>query len=155
MRNLRIQLIVTGIVGLFGASVALACGGDFVWALLDNRAATLDTMPLDNKSFAYAESHLFPPPNDKLTVYETGYINGEGIAEALHAEVAGLASDQAEAVHQMRAEASGDSAFSKGAILPAAVRLYTAGAVDFHKGDWLKAIALIPGDPRPARKRAP
>ena len=140
MRNLRIQLIAACIVALSGASIALACGGDFVWSLLDNRAATLDTMPLDSKSFAYAEAHLFPSPNDKLITEETGYINGEGIAEVVLAEVAGLASDQADVVHQMRAEASGDSAFNKGTMLPAAVRLYTAGAVDFHKGDSAKAI---------------
>ena len=102
-------------------------------------------MPVDTKSFAYAEAHLFPPPNDKLIAEETDYpdeARNDGIAEAVaHAEVAGLASDQADVVQQMRAETSGDSAFNKGAMLPAAVRLYTAGAVDFHKGDSAKAIA--------------
>jgi cellulose synthase operon protein C len=145
MRNLRRQLIAACMIASFGASVALACGVDFGWQLLDNRATTLDTMPLDSKSFAYAEAHLFPSPNDKLTAEETDYPDegrNDGIAEAVaHAEVAGLASDQADVVQQMRAEASGDSAFNKGATLPAAVRLYTAGAVDFHKGDSAKAIA--------------
>ncbi len=145
MHNRKLPLIVSVLAALFGASAVLACGVDFGWQLLDNRAATLDTMPLDTKSFAYAEAHLVPPPNDKLTAAETDYpdeARNDGIAEAVaHAEVAGLASDQADVVRQMRAEASGDSAFNKGAMLPAAVRLYTAGAVDFHKGDSAKAIA--------------
>ncbi len=145
MHNRKLPLIASVLAALFGASAVLACGVDFGWQLLDNRAATLDTMPLDTKSFAYAEAHLFPPPNDKLTAEETDYpdeARNDGIAEAVaHAEVAGLASDQADVVQQMRAETSGDSAFNKGAMLPAAVRLYTAGAVDFHKGDSAKAIA--------------
>lgn len=144
MRKIRAQLIIAIAVTCFGASVALACGGNFVWQLLDNRAVTLETMPVDTRSFAYAEAHLFPSPNDKLTAKETDYPNqarNDFLAEAVaHAEVEDLASDQAEVVHQMRAEASGDSAFSKGAMLPAAVRLYAAGAVDFHKGNSAKAI---------------
>jgi tetratricopeptide (TPR) repeat protein len=141
MRNLRLQLVAAFIAALFGASIALACSAVFPWQLLDNRAATLDTMPVDTRSFAYAGTHLFPPPNDKLIAEETDYPGEDGMAEAVHAEVTGLASDQADVVQQMRTEASGDSAFKKGAILPAAVRLYTAGAVDFHKGDSAKAIA--------------
>ena len=140
MHNLKLQLIVGLVIVCYGTSVALACAFIFPWQLLDNREETLDKMPVEERSFAWAEAHLFPSPNDKLTAYETGYIKGEGIAEAVNAEVAGLASDQADVVHQMRAEASGDSAFNKGAMLPAAVRLYTAGAVDFHKGDSAKAI---------------
>ncbi len=124
--------------------MVLACGGDFSWHPFDDRAVTLDTMPVNARSFAYAEAHLFPSPKDKLITEEIGYPNGprnDDIAEAVaHAEVAGLSSDQADVVRQMRAEASGDSAFNKGAMLSAAVRLYTAGAVDFHKGDSAKAI---------------
>jgi tetratricopeptide (TPR) repeat protein len=138
MRNLKLQMIAAVVVACFGASVAIACGWDFPWQLLDDRAATLDTMPVDTKSFAYAEAHLFPSPNDKLIAEET---YDDGAAEAVRAEVAGLDSDQAYVVGQMRDETSGDSAFNKGAMLPAAVRLYTAGAVDFHNGDSAKAIA--------------
>jgi cellulose synthase operon protein C len=140
MRSVKLQLIAAAVVACFGASVALACGVHFPWQLLDNRAATLDTMPIDTNSFAYAEAHLFPSPNDKLTVEETEYGGEDRSAETVNADVAGLASDQADVVRQMRAEASGDGAFNRGAMLPAAVRLYTAGAVDFHKGDSAKAI---------------
>jgi hypothetical protein len=144
MRNLKRPLIASVLIAVFGASIVLACGGDFSWQPFDNRAVTLDTMPINTRSFAYAEAHLLPSPNDKLIAEETGYpaeARNDDIAEAVaHAEVAGLASDQAGVVQQMRAETSGDSAFNKGAMLPAAVRLYTAGAVDFHKGDSAKAI---------------
>src|SRR5579862_468091 len=141
MRNRKLPLIASVLAAMFGASVVFACGWDFPWQLLDNRAATLDTMPVDSRSFAYAEAHLFPPPNDKLTTEEADYPDQDGMAQAVHAEVAGLASDHAGGVPQMRTEANGGSAFSKGAMLPVAVRLYTAGAVDFHKGNSAKAIA--------------
>ncbi len=145
MRNIKRQLIAACVIASFGASVALACGVEFGWQLLDNRAATLDMMPVDAKSFAYAEAHLVQSPNDKLITEESGYSDearNDAIAKAVaDAEVAGLASDQTDVVSEMRAEDTGDSAFDKGAMLPAAVRLYTAGAVDFHKGNTTKAIA--------------
>jgi tetratricopeptide (TPR) repeat protein len=133
MRSLRVQLIVAGIVALFGASVALACGLDFGWQLLDKRAATLDTMPVNN-SFAYEAKTLAPPPRDPLNVVESDYD-----LSATEAEL--LSSDQVQIVNQMRAANTGDEAFEQGAILPAAIRLYTAGAVDFHKDATAKAIA--------------
>jgi cellulose synthase operon protein C len=146
MRNLRRQLVAACILACFGASVAFACSAVFPWQLLDNRAATLDTMPVNTNSFAYVEAHLVPSPKDFMSPEEIPYSYGEPhndvLAEAVaQAEVAGLSSDQAEIVRQMRAETSGDLAFSKGALLPASIRLYTAGAVDFHKGDTSKAIA--------------
>ena len=140
MRNLKLQLIVGLIIVCYGTSVALACAFIFPWQLLDNREETLDKMPVEERSFAWAEAHLVPSPEDKLIAEEADYPDKTRVAEAVHAEVAGLASDQADVVQQMRAEASGDSAFNKGALLPAAVRLYTAGAVDFHRGDSAKAI---------------
>ena len=146
MRNLRRQLIAACIIALFGASLALACGMVFPWELLGNRAATLDTMPVSTNSFAFAASHLVPSPKDFMSPAETPYSccepHNDEVAEAVaQAEVAWLPSDQAEIVQQMRTESSGDLAYSKGALLPASIRLYTAGAVDFHKGDTSKAIA--------------
>src|SRR5260370_37864894 len=97
MQNLRHQLIAAVVLACFGASVALACGGDFGWQPFDDRAATLDTMPVNSRSFAYAEAHLLPSPNDKLTAEETAYPDKTRIAEAVHAEVAGAACGQAAA----------------------------------------------------------
>ena len=142
MRNLKRQLIFACVIASFGASVALACGFDFAWQLLDNRAATLDTMPIHN-SFNYVAARLAPSPKDDLHAVEPEHTDGdETSADALsHAESAGLSSDEAGTLQQMRAETTGDRAYNKGELLPASVRLYAAGAVDFHRGDKNKAIA--------------
>jgi tetratricopeptide (TPR) repeat protein len=145
MRNRKLPLIASVLVALFGASVVLACGDDFPWDLLTNRAATLDTMPINN-TFAYAAARLAPSPKDDLHAIEPEFTEGDTgpgtLADALtQAETAGLSSSEAATLQQVRAETSGDQAYNKGELLPASVRLYTAGAVDFHKGDANKAIA--------------
>ena len=138
MRNIKRQLIAACVIASFGASVAIACIPEFGWQLLDNRAATLDKMPVAERSFAWSEAHVVPSPKDKLMVVEND--DSDEPEAVTHAEVTGLSSDQAEVVRQMRLETTGDSAFNRGALLPASVRLYTAGAVDFHNGDSAKAI---------------
>jgi tetratricopeptide (TPR) repeat protein len=145
MRNRKLPLIASVLAGLFGASVVLACGFDFPWDLLTNRTATLDTMPINN-TFAYAAARLAPSPKDDLHAIEPEFTEGDTgpgtLADALtQAETAGLSSTEAATLQQMRAETSGDLAYDEGKLLPASVRLYTAGAVDFHKGDTSKAIS--------------
>ena len=142
MRNIRQQLIVAYVIASFGASVALACIPEFGWQLLNNRAASLDTMPINN-SFAFVAARLLPSPKDDLHTVEPEHSDSdETLADALsQAEGAGLSSDEAGILRQMRAETSGDRAYDKGELLPASVRLYTAGAVDFHRGDKNEAIA--------------
>jgi cellulose synthase operon protein C len=145
MRNRKLPLIASLLAGLFGASVVLACGFDFPWDLLTNRTATLDTMPINN-TFAYAAARLAPSPKDDLHAIEPEFTEGDTgpgtLADALtQAETAGLSSTEAATLQQMRAETSGDLAYDEGKLLPASVRLYTAGAVDFHKGDTSKAIS--------------
>jgi hypothetical protein len=145
MRNRKLPLIASVLAGLFGASVVLACGFDFPWDLLTNRTATLDTMPINN-TFAYAAARLAPSPKDDLHAIEPEFTEGDTgpgtLADALtQAETAGLSSTEATTLQQMRAETSGDHAYDEGKLLPASVRLYTAGAVDFHKGDTSKAIS--------------
>ena len=140
MRSIKSQLFVAIVVACCGASVALACGFDFPWQLLTNRAATLDTMPINN-SFAFAAAHVAPSTRDHLVTVEPEYSTGEGPDVQLsNVEVQGLSSDEADGVHRMRAENNGDSAFAQGAILPAAIRLYTAGAVDFNNKNSAHAI---------------
>jgi len=96
MRNIKRQLVAACVIALFGASVALACGFDFPWQLLNNRAATLDTMPVNN-SFAFAAARLLPSPKDELHAAEPEHTGGdETLADALsQAEGAGLSSDEA------------------------------------------------------------
>ncbi len=145
MRNLKLQLIIGLVIVCYGTSIAFACAFVFPWQLLDNREETLDKLPVEEHSFAWAEAHAVPSPKDKLIAEEPESTYGPTrrtmLAEALaQAEGAGLSSDEAGILRQMRAENSGDRAYKEGGLLPASVRLYTAGAVDFHNGGSAKAI---------------
>jgi cellulose synthase operon protein C len=145
MRNRKLPLIGPVLAALFGASIVLACGPDSPWNLLTNRTATLDTMPINN-TFAFAVARLTLSPKEDLHAIEPEYTEGDTgpgtLADALtQAETAGLSSTEGTTLQQMRAETSGDHAYEEGKLLPTSVRLYTAGAVDFHKGDTNKAIA--------------
>ncbi len=66
MRNIKLQLIVGLVILCTETSVALACAFVFPWQLLDNREETLDKMPVEEHSFAWAEAHAFPSSKDKL-----------------------------------------------------------------------------------------
>ncbi len=90
MRNRKLPLLASVLAALFVASVVLACGDDFPWGLLANRAATLDTMPINN-TFAHAASRLAPSPKDDLHANEPQYTGAGTQADALtFAETAGL-----------------------------------------------------------------
>ena len=132
------RLLATPIVLALGATLALACGPDFPWQLLDNRSATLSATP--SNSFAYEVAHLVPAPTDALKAVEFDeYQHDQALASFAEAEAAGLSAEQTAAVTAMRGADSGEDALAKGEIVPAAVRLYTAGAVDFTKSDEDKA----------------
>jgi cellulose synthase operon protein C len=108
-------------------SFALACGPNFPWQLLDNRPNTFKATPTN--SFEFEVMRLAAPPNDGLKAVETSdpATNPMSKAEAL-----GLSDQQVLLVQKMRTSHTGDEAFSEGASVPASVRLYTAGAIDFH-----------------------
>ena len=96
-----------------------------------NRGATLKATPAN--SFAYEVRKLVPSPTDGLKAVETSGLMAR--AEAL-----GLPEQQAFLIQQIRRSQTGAEAFAEGASLPASVRLYTAGAVDFHRKDMTEAI---------------
>lgn len=163
MRNVRVELAAAALIACFGASLVLACAIEFPWQLLDNRAETLNTMPVDTNSFKYAEEHLFPQPKDRLTAVEPEYSSDAPDSEVLADELAkaeadGLSSEQAKAVRQMRAQGDGEGAYNQGGLLPASIRLYTAGAVDFHKKlsakaiERFEAVLRLPAEERQARE---
>jgi tetratricopeptide (TPR) repeat protein len=150
------KLIGIGIALALGASVALACGPDFPWQLLDNRSATLAATP--SNSFAYEATHLIATPKDSLKAVELAEFQREQAAALFtQAEAEGLTAEQAAVVAEMRAANTGEEAFANGAIVPAAVRLYTAGAVDFIKAEDAKAaerfqaVLELPADDQRAR----
>lgn len=120
---------------LLSGAAALACGPFFPWQLLDNRALTLKSTPVN--SFAFEAAHIASPPKDKLKAAELPYYSApEDAAIALgNAEAAGLSPAQAAKLRAARQAASGDNAYRLGDGLPLAIRLYTAGAVAYRKAD--------------------
>ena len=120
-------------------TLALACGPDFPWQLLDNRALTLKATP--NNDFAYELKSVLSPPLDNLRAKEPGVDDDSIDAQRDQAEKEGLSDSQLKVLSDMRASANGDQAYALGAALPVAVRLYTAGAVAYHKGDNAGAAA--------------
>ncbi|HXP76900.1 MAG TPA: hypothetical protein VN823_22390 [Stellaceae bacterium] len=150
------RLLAAGIVLALGASVALACGPNFPWQLLDNRQTTLTATP--SNSFAYEVAHLSRAPADSPKAVEFDeFQHDRAVTLFADAEAAGLSAEQSAAVAEMRAANTGEDAFAKGAIVPAAVRLYTAGAVDFTKADEAKAaerfqaVLDLPSDDQQSR----
>jgi hypothetical protein len=121
---------------LASLSAAEACGPDFPTQLLDRRADILKAYPAN--SFAYEASHLVPAP-EKLKPVETGRVwydqesdTAARLTRRSAAETAGLSEAQAKTITLMRTAVSGDVAYGFGQALPEAVRLYTAGAIDFN-----------------------
>lgn len=112
-----------------GAVTVMACGPDFPMQLLDDRAGTLNSTP--NNSFAFEVANLVSVPKG-LRANETGlYENPVAPGELEIPEKAGLTAAQAAQLKAMRALDDGDAAYALGNAMPAAVRLYTAGAIDY------------------------
>jgi hypothetical protein len=128
------RLAIAIVLFALSVPIALACGPDFPWQLLSNRAGTLRATP--KNSFAFEAAHLVAPPKDKLKAVEDAFPSSDSLAADLSkAESEGLSAQQAGLVQSIRLKTSGDLAFQEGAALPLSVRLYTAGAVDFRRGN--------------------
>lgn len=119
-------------IALVGA-VAWACGPDFPTQMLDDRAATLNDVP--QNTFAFEAAHLLPA-TDGLQAVEGAPYDSDGKPKP------DLAPEQVERVKTLLASDTGARAFEAGADLPADVRSYVAGAVD-----WKRATADCPGPP--------
>jgi cellulose synthase operon protein C len=132
--KLVIAIVCLGV----GVSIALACTPQLPWQLLSDRAGTMKATP--KNSFTFEAMHLAPPPRDKLRAFEPDENNpcGSGLT-LIAADPARLSNQQVELVESIRQQKSGDIAFQQGAALPPSVRLYTAGAVDFHHGEFATA----------------
>lgn len=111
---------------------AIACGPEFS-LLLFNRTATLSG-PIGS-DFIQDSRRLAPAPKFKFT---TGTGSEKYSIEPQKArqevELKDLSADQKKALAAMRSSPDGDIAYARGGTLPQAIRLYTAGAVDFSKG---------------------
>lgn len=130
-RKTRIAASVLAIAACT-AIVSLACGPEFS-ILLFNRKATLHG-PIGSDFYRDAATFV-PAPKVKFIV-GTGSSNFPTDPDKARTEVeqSDLSAKQQETLLAMRAAPDGDSAYALGASLPKAVRLYTAGAVDFRHG---------------------
>ncbi|WP_267222789.1 hypothetical protein [Dyella silvae] len=124
----RSWIVAAVVAGLAGA-VAWACGPMFPNQLLDQRAGTLKATP--QNSFAFEAMHLLAA-TDKLTSNEPQMYEPEKDKDA-QAKSLGLTAAQFDRVEALRQADDGDAAFEQGQDLPADLRAYTAGAVDFAK----------------------
>jgi hypothetical protein len=119
-------------IAVVGA-VAWACGPDFPTQMLDDRAATLNAVP--QNTFAFEAQHLLPA-SDGLVAMETSRYGDDPKAKP------DLTAEQAGRVKALQSSATGAQAFEGGADLPADVRAYVAGAID-----WTRATEECPGPP--------
>jgi len=154
----RRWLIAAAALGLIGMSAAIACGPFFPTQLLDDRAGTLKTAPVN--SFAFEASRLVTPSDDLKAVeapYDWLQSDDQLPKQRATAEAQSLSPAQARLLLAMRRTTNGEQAFKTGAALPAAVRLYTAGAVDFaHERQaaaalHFEAVLALPDDDGAAR----
>lgn len=134
----RSWIVAAVVAGLAGA-VAWACGPMFPNQLLDQRAGTLKAVP--QNSFAFEAQHLLPA-TDTLSADEPAPYGGDESKEgAAEATSQGISVEQLARVKALRELPSGDEAFEAGKDLPADLRAYVAGAVDFSGDNEDAAIA--------------
>jgi hypothetical protein len=97
-RKLALSTLLSGL----SVSLALACGPNFPWQLLDDRAATMKAVPAN--SFAFEAAHLAPAPRDHLQAAEnTDFWDDFALDKARDkAELEGLTAAQADLLHRVR-----------------------------------------------------
>src|SRR5260370_16345759 len=87
------RLAIAIVLFALSVPIALACGPDFPWQLLSNRAGTLRATP--KNSFAFEAAHLVAPPKDKLKAVEDAFPSSDSLAADLSkAESEGLSAQQ-------------------------------------------------------------
>lgn len=147
------RVAIAGAFIVAAAAMAWACGPFFPTQLLDDRSGTLKATPAN--SFAWETAHLVKPA-DALKANEISPWARQGAdpAEPTPEERAGLTPEQVAKVRAMRQARDGDTAYAAGEGLPAAVRLYTTGAVIYRAADpWCGPREPDPdnyGEPAPA-----
>jgi hypothetical protein len=124
-RPLALTLLLAAIAG---TTLVIACGPDFPAQLLDDRKGTLLATP--SNSFAYEASHLVPA-GDSLRSVESSYYAEPQTGSPDDTDKA-LGADLRIRLAAMRHSKDGDAAYAAGAGVPPALRLYTAGAVDYR-----------------------
>ncbi len=145
--------------------VALACGPNFPWQLLDSREGTVKA-PVE-LSFAFEMSRLVDVPKDKLRAVESDRpVDDEAVAAereeiqsgAWRGLMPAASNDWLLARLEMARRAdSGDKAKAAAGGLPVAVADYLAGAAEYHADHldaamaFFQAIDRLPADQRKIR----
>jgi hypothetical protein len=159
------RLAVFALLGVACVGVALACGPNFPWQLLDNRGETVNA-PVE-LNFAFEMSRLADAPRDNLRAVEADNPVGN---EALTAEREEILSGAwrglmpaatndwlTSRLEMARRAESGDAAKAAAAGLPVAVADYLAGAAEFNADRldtamaFFQAIDRLPADDRKVR----
>jgi cellulose synthase operon protein C len=109
----------------------IGCGPMFPEELIFSRGKALKEPP--PASFSKEIRKLMDQPLNDLPLVEIDLYGGEPQNEHAKVESEGLTKEEAGKLAAMRLQATGDAAYEIGDGLPEAIRLYTAGAVDFHR----------------------
>ncbi|PXV58285.1 hypothetical protein SAMN04487785_105152 [Dyella jiangningensis] len=133
----RPWIVAAVVAGLAGA-VAWACGPMFPNQLLDQRAATLKSAP--QNSFAFEAARLLPA-TDKLESNEPAPYGDDKKGDEAQASSLDVTVAQLARIKTLRELPTGDEAFEQGKDLPADLRAYVAGALDFSRDQQDKAAA--------------
>lgn len=134
----RPWIVAAVVAGLAGA-VAWACGPMFPNQLLDQREATLKSVP--QNSFAFEAAQLLPA-TDKLLSHEPPPYGGDDKkGDEAEAASLGVTVAQLAGIKALRDLHTGDEAFDEGKDLPADLRAYIAGALDFTRNQQDEAAA--------------
>ena len=153
---------VTALVAAACIGVALACGPNFPWQLLDNREETVNA-PVE-LNFAFEVSRLVSAPKDSLRAVESDRPVDDEAVTAEREELQsgawrGLMPAATDEWLMARLDAarradSGDAVKAAAAGLPVAVADYLAGAAEYHAGRLDAGLAFFPAIERlPAEQR--
>lgn len=153
-KTARIAWSLGGFIVL-GAATVVACGPDFPLQLLDDRAGTLRNTPAN--SFGWEVARLVKPTDALRADEGSGDVYPalpENDPRSLQMKEKGsLDAAQFEALKAMRAQPDGAAAYAVGAALPAAVRLYTAGAQHYRAAFGADGMTLLPAPLARAQER--
>lgn len=134
-RSATRYLIATALVAWVGyAGITQACGPFLDESILALRAQRL--LELHEGGFASEMRRLAGDLADDLPV-----VPKTDDSDRDRAEQRDLSPPEIEALSAARAQPDGDAAYAAGAPLPPAARLYVAGAVAFHAGNYEQAVS--------------
>jgi hypothetical protein len=156
----RLSLLALCIGALLPLSTAMACGPDFPYRLLDDRANALSQLP--EGSFAFEIDRFAQPVGglaraSEATLTPYGPDNAPYLEAREAVERQQLGEERFALVQKLRGLRSARQVERAGANLPAELRLYTAGAVAFARQDYAGAanyfqrLLELPAAERPLR----